>query len=248
MYLEDAPIKSKKDDLLHRSNFARRLGKALLETETKEGYCIGLFGAWGSGKSSVINMMLEEIDINSNNKEEKPIVMYFNPWNFSSSEQLLQQYFLMLANKFAGKKDKRLSSIGNEIKKYAGMFDAFGEVGKVLSIGGNVVSKLINKKTLTGTKDISQQKECIVKELAKQNQKIIVVIDDIDRLSNSEIKLIFQLVNTVAKFPNTIYLLSFDKEIVARALTEVQNYDGEKYLEKIIQVPIEIPKVSNDYL
>ena len=46
------------------------------------------------------------------------------------------------------------------------------------------------------------------------------------------------MVNTVAKFPNTIYLLSFDKEIVARALTEVQQYDGEKYLEKINSIYI----------
>ncbi len=67
-------------------------------------------------------------------------------------------------------------------------------------------------------------------------------------MSNEEIKLVFQLVTSVAKFPNIIYLLSFDKEIVSRALTEVQNYDGEQYLEKIIQVPIEIPNVSNDYL
>lgn len=248
MYLEDTPIKKQEDDLLHRSNFAKRLGKSLLETNTKDGYCVGLFGPWGSGKSSVVNMVLQEIENISKDDEEKPIVMYFNPWNFSSSEQLLKQYFLMLANQFSTRKDKSLNAIGDEIQKYASMFDVFGDIGKAIGVSGQIISRLINHNNISNGADITKQKECIVKRLKEHKQKIIVVIDDIDRLSNQEIKLIFQLVNTVAKFPNTIYLLSFDKEIVARALTEVQQYDGEKYLEKIIQVPIEIPDVSNDYL
>lgn len=248
MYLEDAPIKTQDEDLLHRRNFAKRLGKSIFDTNTKDGYCIGLFGPWGSGKSSVVNMVLEEIGDLAIGKKAKPIVMYFNPWNFSSSEQLIRQYFLMLANKFSSQADKRLNSIGSEIQKYAGMLETLGDIGKVLGVGGQLAARFLKNKSITGTKDISKQRDLIVKKLQEQKQKVIIVIDDIDRLSNDEIKLIFQLVNSVAKFPNTIYLLSFDKEIVARALSDVQNYDGEKYLEKIIQVPIEIPEVSNDYL
>lgn len=248
MYLEDTPIKKQEEDLLHRKNFAKRLGKSILDTQTKEGYCIGLYGPWGSGKSSVVNMILEEINSITEESNDKPIIMYFNPWNFSSSEQLLQQYFLMLANEFSTRKDKGLNLIGNEIKKYAGMFDLFGDIGKLIGTGGKIFGSYINQNNINNDNDISRQKELIIKRMKEQCQKVIIVIDDIDRLSNDEIKLIFQLVNAVAKFPNTIYLLAFDKEIVARALTEVQQYDGEKYLEKIIQVPIEIPEVSNDYL
>ncbi len=251
MYLEDSPIKNQDQDLLHRRGFAKRLGKSLIEAETKEGYCVGLFGPWGSGKSSVVNMVIEEIKNLTKDNENKPIVMYFNPWNFSTSEQLIQQYFWMLADQFASSKEKGLKMIGDEIEKYAGMFDWIGTAGEVIKVGGHGLSRLLkyaNRNSVTNSKDIIKQKELIVKKLEEQKQKIIIVIDDIDRLSNDEIKLIFQLVNTVAKFPNTIYLLSFDKEIVARALTEVQQYDGEKYLEKIIQVPIEIPESSGDCL
>lgn len=251
MYLEDSPIKKQEQDLLHRRGFAKRLGKSLVETDTKDGYCIGLFGPWGSGKSSVVNMVIEEIQSLTKDDKNKPIVMYFNPWNFSTSEQLIQQYFWMLADQFSTSKEKGLKTIGDEIEKYAGMFDWLGTAGDGIKIGGHVLARLakyFNRNSVTNSKDISKQKELIVKKLEEQKQKIIIVIDDIDRLSNNEIKLIFQLVNTVAKFPNTIYLLSFDKEIVARALTEVQQYDGEKYLEKIIQVPIEIPETSGDCL
>lgn len=248
MYLEDTPIKEQKADLLNRSNFAKRLGKSIIQSCTKDGFCIGLFGPWGCGKSSIVNMVIEEIDILTSKEDDRPVVMYFNPWNFSSTDQLLQQYFIMLSNKFTDKKTNKISKVGLAIQKYAGMMDSFGDIGKVVSIGGRVLGQGLNHKSINGTVDISKQRDIIVKLLTDQRQKIIIIIDDIDRLSNDEIKLVFQLVNSVAKFPNIIYLLSFDKDIVSRALTSVQNYDGEKYLEKIIQVPIEVPEASNDFL
>ncbi len=73
------------------------------------------------------------------------------------------------------------------------------------------------------------------------NKKILIVIDDIDRLNNNEIQQIFQLVKMLGNFPNTIYLLSMDDTIVANSLKEVQKYDGYKYLEKIVQVPLRLP-------
>lgn len=74
--------------------------------------------------------------------------------------------------------------------------------------------------------------------------KLIIVIDDIDRLNNTEIRQIFQLVKSLADFPNTIYLLSFDKDVVINALKKVQEGSGNEYLEKVVQVPFEIPQIS----
>lgn len=97
--------------------------------------------------------------------------------------------------------------------------------------------------------NIAEIKEKLSAALKKQTRKIIIIIDDIDRLSNEEIKMIFQLVSAVASFPNVVYLLSFDYDVVTRALKEVQNCeDGGEYLEKIIQVPFEIPAASKKYI
>lgn len=93
-------------------------------------------------------------------------------------------------------------------------------------------------------KDISKQKEFVIKLLQEQSNRILVVIDDIDRLSNEQIRQVFQLVTSVAKFPNTIYLLVFDKDIVVKALEKVQEGSGRDYLEKIIQMPIQIPDIK----
>ena len=94
--------------------------------------------------------------------------------------------------------------------------------------------------------NLSIKKKEVTEALLEQQQKLIVIIDDIDRLNNNQIRSIFQLVNSLAGFPNMIYLLSFDREVVARALSEEQNCDGEEYLEKIIQVPFDIPEANQN--
>ena len=84
----------------------------------------------------------------------------------------------------------------------------------------------------------------LIQILTELPYKIIIVVDDIDRLNNTEIRQIFQLVKALADFPNTVYLLAFDKEVILRALAKVQGGPGLEYLEKVIQVPFEIPPIS----
>lgn len=96
--------------------------------------------------------------------------------------------------------------------------------------------------------DLDETKEILEKALIKAGKKIIIVIDDIDRLANSQIRDVFQLVKQVADFPNVIYLLAMDREVVRRALTDVHNIDGNEYLEKIIQVPFELPELKKSKL
>lgn len=57
--------------------------------------------------------------------------------------------------------------------------------------------------------------------------------------------MVFQLVASLAKLPKINYLLSFDEEVVTRALSEVQNCDGAEYLEKVVQVPVHLPSISS---
>jgi hypothetical protein len=76
--------------------------------------------------------------------------------------------------------------------------------------------------------------------LAELTQPVVVVIDDIDRLTSEEIRDVFKLVRLTASFPNVIYLLAFDRTRVEEALAE-PGIPGRAYLEKIIQVPFDLP-------
>lgn len=253
MFLDDSPIREESDDLLNRSEFAKKIGNTILNLNAENGLCIGMFGPWGSGKTSILNMLLEEINQKVAQQGSKPIVFSFNPWNFTTAEQLFHQFFYLLASKFASSSEQKIKDIGDALKKYANVAAEISSVTQFnalkLAFGSiDAVNKLLSSNNILNDNDLTKQRDIIIKRLREQKQKIIIVIDDIDRLPNSEIRLIFQLVNSVAKFPNTIYLLSFDRSIVANALSKIQNSDGNDFLEKIIQVPIEIPEIREDSL
>lgn len=91
---------------------------------------------------------------------------------------------------------------------------------------------------------LQAQKESLQNKLRDYKKKIIVIIDDLDRLSSDEIIAVFQLVKSLADFPYMIYLLSFDRDVVVKALADVQKGDGQAYLEKIIQMPFEMPRAN----
>lgn len=252
MIKSDAPIKTKKDDLLGRAKFSESLGKALLEWKSEDGIVIGLYGKWGTGKSSVINLAIEHIETVTKKKPKKdqPIIIRFNPWNFTEQDQLIKSFFTELA------KAIKHYDPGADAKKVGQQLITYSKFFSVLSLVpgldpyaktvGNVFKQVGITTKEWGelkTKNLEQFKEDIDKAIQKLGRKIIIVIDDIDRLNEKEIKQIFQLVKQNANFPNTMYVLSLDQE---KALEQI----GEKseFLEKIIQVNFHTPAVEDTRL
>lgn len=83
-------------------------------------------------------------------------------------------------------------------------------------------------------------------ELKKLKAPVIVIIDDIDRLTKREVRLIVQLVKANADLPNLVYLMLYQKSIVAGALGEFTGERGEDFLKKIVQVELEVPFAPDD--
>ena len=95
-------------------------------------------------------------------------------------------------------------------------------------------------------------KKRIEKELETAQRRVLILIDDVDRLEKSEIHALFRLVKLTADFKYTSYILAFDKDVVAASLQDrysstVSNA-GEAFLEKIIQVPLHLPVVEKQIL
>jgi len=255
MFKPDQPIESSKDDILGRASFAQALGDAILSYEGKDSIVIGLFGAWGSGKTSIINMALEHIELISKDKsdDEKPIVVRFNPWNYSDQNQLITQFFRQLSivlrrPDYASEAKK----VGKRLETYAEIFEPFtviptvGPIARILSKTFKSIGSATKSLSDLNANDLNTIKADINKLLGEQNHKIVVVIDDIDRLNNTEIRQMFQLVKSLGDFKNTIYLLAFDKNVVINALKKVQEGSGSEYLEKVVQIPFEVPLISED--
>ena len=237
--------------MLGRAFFSEQLGKAIYDYTANEGLVIGLYGKWGTGKTSVINMALDEIRSLSIASENKPIVMKFSPWNYSDKDNLISLYFQCLKKQIESNEDEELKrKVGKALNDYAGAFDALSIVPV---FGSGIAAVLKSVAQAQGTRlmegaNLEESRAKLENALMETRQRIIVVIDDIDRLTNSQIRDIFQLVKQVADFPNVVYLMAMDREVVARALESVHGCDGNEYLEKILQVTFEIPDLDKSKL
>ena len=255
MYHSDKPIEKLEEDVLGRASFAQQLAESILSIDLKDSFAIGIYGKWGTGKTSVLNMMQKEIESKAQNEDgsQKAIIMRFEPWNFSTCDQLLTQFFAqMTAIVSSDKKNKSLQKVGTALERYSSgleLLELIPTVGPFLKVIPKLV-KTVGKKMKDAAeadiKNLSSRKQAVVDALKEQSCRIVVTIDDIDRLSNEQIRLVFQLVSSVAGFPNVVYVLAFDKEIVARALQTVQMDNGLDYLEKVIHVPFELPEVEKE--
>ena len=242
MISSDLPITKSAEDKLNRAEFAKSLAKTISRYSFPSSFTIGLYGEWGSGKTSLLNMVLEAVE----DKDEDAIIIRFNPWLCSDPKQLITQFFKQMAAAIKLKKPKA-EKAWKLIDQYADIFDAANlipGVGSIVAALGKILSKEASERVEQRTRDLQESKNQIVNRMTEENIKSIVSIDDIDRLSKEEIIAVFQLVKALADFPNTVYILAFDYSVVVRALGEVQHGNGKEYLEKVIQVPFEIPAPS----
>lgn len=242
MISPDLPITKSTEDKLNRGSFAKSLAKTISHYSFPSSFTIGLYGEWGSGKTSLVNMVLETVE----DIDNSAIILKFNPWLCTDPKQLITQFFKQMATAIKLKKPTA-EKAWELIDQYADVFDAASLIpvaGAIISASAKVLAKEANDRVEQRAKDLQESKNQIVSKMKEENIKIVVSIDDIDRLSEEEIIAIFQLVKALADFPNTVYLLAFDYDVVVHALSKVQYGGGKEYLEKIIQVPFEIPAPS----
>ena len=247
-FVSDNPIRDFSEDRLERTSFSKQLAKAICRYNQKDGLVIGLYGKWGNGKTSVINLVLQEISSISTQYKNPPIVVSFNPWNYSDRDNLILRFFQCLKSQIDIKGTTELKNeIGDLLVKYSKLFGVLSLVPG----GGNGLSNVLQTTSnligefMVQTDSIDDTRDSIKKILKKRKQKIIVIIDDIDRLSNNQIRDIFHMVKQVADFPNIVYLMAMDYDIVVKALEEIHQCNGREYLEKIVQVSFEIPRINN---
>lgn len=252
MFDADRPITSSDQDRLGRTTFAKYLARCILDHKSIESLVIGLYGGWGVGKTSIINLMLEELRYAASNmlENEMPIILNFSPWSYSGQNQLIFSFFRRLSSELRSAphfKNSDSEKIIHLLELYVSFF-THKPVPKLLRPKHTIVGKAFKRKQIIketygweSGRDLTQVKAELNTLLSKQKHKIIIIIDNISRLENSEIKQIFQIVKSMGDYANTVYLLAFDKEHIIHALHEM---DGKEFLEKIVQLPFEVPPIS----
>jgi hypothetical protein len=258
-FMSDRPSES---DALGRYQFAKSLSTALLSVSNGDGLVVGIEGGWGSGKSTIIGFVKNELSGLRDLKSE-PVIVDFNPWMLSNTGAIVDALIAQIAaaintNPSAPEKalragQKLLGYVGLirhlKVLKYvpgagfaANIADDFADIVDGISDRAKQgYDALDDLQKLLPSLDLSKRKSDVVGALRELDRPIVVIVDDVDRLPPEEIRIIVQAIKAVADFPRTTYLLAYDRDVVAKALGNGDASSGQSYLEKIIQVAYPIP-------
>lgn len=244
-YIDDIPIKTLEEDTFLRSKFVNSILKFITSQENRDsGLVIGIFGEWGTGKTSIINCLDSSLRVNHYN------TVYYNPWYFRNEDDLLISLLSTINNKLRGTGEKFRKNLGEFLSGYVAL------LGPKINLGLAEVStdEFLKKvgKLISGSNDIVSQKNKINKLLGELKKPLIIFIDDIDRLSNREAFLMFKIIRLIAGFKKIIYVVAFDERIVASSLknnfAEGEMMDGYAFLDKIISLPLRLPNITQERL
>lgn len=171
------------------------------------------------------------------------VVVRFNPWHFASEQLLLRGFFATLADALGRSLSTRKEAIGDALKKYGSVLSIASVSMPGVQIGvGDAATGLGEALSSVELDDLRARVERFLNDA---ETRVVVLIDDIDRLDRAEIQATFKLVKLSASFDHTSYVLAFDDGMVAASLGEKYGEGGltagRRFLEKIIQVPLHLP-------
>ncbi|WP_454762270.1 KAP family P-loop NTPase fold protein [Caulobacter segnis] len=252
----DRPLTEGDLDRLGFAPLADRVAKALVSQTSPAGMVVGLEGAWGSGKSSLLFLTLKALRAD---KVARPAVLEFRPWLIGDRDALLLTLFNELAKTISQIKldngdatdvtNAFLKKTAKTVRQFAAHLETPGKLVQFASMipgaaaaGGALEAVAKAAKAAEAAPSLSKMKDDLNRSLAKLPCRIIVAIDDVDRLEPNEAVELLRLVRSVADFPNVVYLLCYDEPVLSQSVkTAAKVSDGRAYLEKIIQVSIAVP-------
>lgn len=269
LYKSDA-ISSVEEDALGRKPFIEAVANFIKSQATQvnrdkkkelrnlgDPLTIGIYGKWGYGKTSVINCVKTEVE------KAKFFTAYYNPWMYNNEEDLVQHLFETIVSAVNVKEDiENRKELISKLKKYSlGFLKGFKARAKFgvpftdisVSVGYDakpLIEAIEKDIDVDSDETIYDVKEEINKVLTSLSNPIVIFIDDIDRLSKTEIYTLFKTVRLIADFKNIIYVLSFDDEMVAKSIKEKfadgTDRDGYNYLDKIVDMSLRMPLIEKD--
>ncbi|WP_237722175.1 KAP family P-loop NTPase fold protein [Sediminibacterium roseum] len=213
---------------LKRNRFAMQLADIIGQMIPFEAFAIGICGPWGSGKTSLIQLI-------RHNLEKRPtphqyLYIDFSPWFFTNSESLITNFFSVLEEKFRGNR-----SLAAELRAY----------GKELVMFEKTLLKTEFSSLLIDTqKGLKERYEAIARGIQQEANILVITIDDLDRLDRKEVVEVLRLIRLMADFPNTFYIVGYDHDYVSEAIKhELTSHNPGKYLDKVFNIEFKIPEL-----
>lgn len=221
-FIYETPVKEEHGDSYNRKGYCRIVAEKVRNNYHEEGaFVIGIWGDWGAGKTSFVNLVKSKLE-----DKDADIKFDFNPWTSSSHSNVVTDFFSLLSKQLSDS----IPDFQNKLTEYAEYLSDMN-VDPILKYGLNIFKSRSFKSSNVRYEEISSI-------LQKSKLRILVFIDDLDRLSKSEVLEVFRLVRNTANFPYLQFLITYDRDYVLNIM-DVPNPDV--YLRKIFNLEVSLP-------
>jgi len=251
--LTDNPIKGTNQDRFGFAPYARILAETISETDDLP-FCVGIFGQWGAGKSSMMKMIEEYA---ASTFEAKTV--WFNPWKYDRKENLWHALIQTILYEIAEGGDVTLKEKAKTLASHTAWFFLKKGISTLTTnvIDGKSLEKMKNAFTTQDElhhKHINEFEEHFTEavNLYTNNGKLVVFIDDLDRCIPENAITVLESLKLFIGHANCVFVLGMDRHIVEKGIKKLYGehvgMSGRDYMDKIIQVPFFLPPVPFDVL
>lgn len=211
-------------DLLNRNKIIGDLFNSIKYCKNKEKFIISLTGKWGSGKTTILNIVKEQL-----NSEDFIIIDDFETWKYNNEKSLLYGMFDEIIKKIG------INFSTLEIKRFVNSCIAIVSAKTDINIGLFLLDDAI----------INKIKLMIGEYLEKNNKRVIFIIDNLERTNENNILVILKTISTILNIDRFIYILSYDEDEMKDIFDNKLhiNYD---YMDKVVQLPLSVPNISRE--
>lgn len=249
--LKDVPIERREDEALGLSSYADVLSEFVEGCDTP--ITIALQGDWGSGKTSLMNLIQQELD-----ERGRFVTVWFNTWQyaqFNMSDTLALSMMSHFVDRIAPSGEglavtaaRRLLSVARAVAIGGASVVGQGDTVKTVideAADGNQPPTQDAAKALEELKErLSQVVRGKVEEAG--TSKVVVFIDDLDRLVPVKAVELLESLKLFLDIEHCVYILACDYQVVETGLKTKFGVDegqlkGKSFFDKIIQVPFKMP-------
>ncbi|OMP74970.1 P-loop NTPase fold protein [[Flexibacter] sp. ATCC 35208] len=231
-FVEDLAIETAEQDTFKRKKVAAEIAGRISITNNRKSFAIGILGEYGSGKTSFINLIKNSLD------KKNTEIIDFNPWCADGTPNIQKDFFDLLASRLYTLNPKISGMILDYSRKLSRVDSSMENFIRQISF----VNNIFNKGSYTDDYDR------INHFLQLSGKKIIITIDDLDRLYKEEVIEVMRLIRNTANFSNIFYLVAYERSYIQEAIKSMNANAGNSYLDKIFQLEIPLPKRENEDL
>lgn len=235
VFVEDSPDNVDEGEDHNYTGYAGILASKINSSTTKDqSFSIGIYAYWGTGKTYFLKNLEKQL---KKDEEDENIIIHFNAWRANSPEILIEDFFATLSK---GLKPYN-ASISNKIIGYSKkLFQPAKE------IHFRLIDTLLNE--IVGPESINERYDTINTAIKRTGKRFIIFIDDLDRLTGTEIISVLKIIRNTANFANTFFIVALDHDYVVDAVRKTDSFAKEdQYLKKIFQLIVTLPKIQKKF-